>query len=230
MIPIAIICGGKATRLYPITKTIPKYLININETPFISYLLELLYKRGITDVVLCVDRLGDMIEKYVGNGSFWGLNVKYSYADPEIPFGTGGAIKNAVPLLPKEFMLAYGDAYLDVDYKQKVSIFHKENKPLLMTVYKNSNIGDKSNILFRDGKIINYDKINLTPDMQHIDYGLMVANKSIFENYPEEKFDLSVLMQDLIKKHKVSAVEEHTQFYEIGSFKGIEEFAKYIVR
>ncbi len=228
MIPIVIICGGKATRLYPVTKTLPKYLIQINETPFISYLLDLLHRRGIKDVILCVDRLGDMIEKYVGNGSFWGLNVKYSYADPELPLGTGGAVKNALPILPEEFLLTYGDAYLDVDYQHKVSIFHREKKPLLITVYKNNNIGDKSNILFQDGKIINYDKIYQTPDMQHIDYGLMVANKSIFEKYPEERFDLSVLMQDLIKKHKVSAAEEHTQFYEIGSFKGIEEFRLHI--
>jgi MurNAc alpha-1-phosphate uridylyltransferase len=223
MIPIVILAGGIASRLFPITKTIPKSLIMIDDTPFISYQLDLLYRRGISDVVLCVGKFGSMIEDYVGNGSFWGLNVTYSYEDENNLLGTGGAIKNTLNLLPEEFMITWGDSYLDVDYNRIIIEFYRKNNPMLITIYKNRNIGDKSNILFQNGKILKYDKFNPTSDMEYIDYGLMVVKKSIFKNYPK-KFDLSSIMIDLIKINMVSSFETQTRFYEIGSKSGIEEF------
>jgi len=225
MIPIVILVGGKATRLFPITKTIPKSLIPINETPFISYQLDLLYKRGITDVVLCVGKFGNMIENYVGDGSFWGLRVKYSYEDENSLLGTGGAIKNALHLLPDEFMITWGDSYLDINYEEVISKFYSENKSLLMTIYKNNNIGDKSNILYKNGKIIRYSKQKPTKNMMYIDYGVLVATKNIFQ-YRQDKFDLSEIVIDRITKNNISSLEVFTQFYEIGSQKGIEDFTK----
>lgn len=224
MIPISILCGGLATRLYPTTKTIPKSLIRINDTPFISYQLDLLYRKGITDVVLCVGKFGKMIEDYVGDGSFWGLRVKYSYEDEDHLLGTGGVIKNALDLLPDKFMITYGDSFLDINYNRIVSKFHKDKKPMLITIYKNNNIGDKSNILYKNRKILNYDKNNPTSDMEYIDYGLIVVNKSIFDDYPNIKFDLSSIISDLVIEDNISSYVSRKQFYEIGSKEGIKEF------
>jgi len=223
-IPITILCGGLATRLYPTTKTIPKSLVMIGDTPFISYQLDLLYRKGITDVVLCVGKFGNMIEDYVGDGSFWGLRVKYSYEDEDYPLGTGGAIKNALDLLPDKFMITYGDSFLDINYNRIVSKFHKNKKPMLITIYKNNNIGDKSNILYKNRKILNYDKNNPTSDMKHIDCGLIVVKKSVFDDYPNNKFDLSSVVSDLVIEGCVSSYVSQTQFYEIGSKEGIKEF------
>ncbi len=224
MIPIVILVGGKATRLYPQTKTIPKSLIMIGDTPFISYQLDLLHKKGTTDVILCVGKFGKQIEDYVGDGSFWGLRVKYSYENENNLLGTGGAIKNALDLLPDNFMIIWGDSYLDIDYKRVLSKFYLEDKPMLMTVYRNENKFDKSNVLVKSGKIVSYNKVNPTADMQYIDYGLIVANKSVFDNYVIPKFDLSIVVSDLISKNKVSAFEVYTRFYEIGSKEGIKQF------
>jgi len=224
MIPIVILCGGLATRLYPTTKTIPKSLIMIDGTPFISFQLDLLHKKGITDIILCVGKFGKMIEDYVGNGSFWGLNVKYSYEDENNLFGTGGALKNALHLLPEDFMVTWGDSYLDIDYKHAISNYYKGKNPMLITIFRNKNIGDKSNILYKNDKILNYSKVNPTTDMEHIDYGLIILNKSVFNNYKKLKFDLSDVMTDFISANKVSAFEVNVPFYEIGSKEGIKQF------
>lgn len=224
MIPIVILCGGLASRLFPTTKTIPKSLILISDTPFISYQLDLLHKKGIIDVVLCVGKFGKMIEDYVGDGSFWGLNVKYSYENENNLLGTGGAIKNALDLLPDEFMIIYGDSYLDANYKKIISKFYIEKKPMLITIFRNKNIGDKSNILYKNYKILNYDKNSPTKDMEHIDYGLLVVKESIFDDYPSSKFDLSSIISDLVIEESVSSYLTRNPFYEIGSKDGIKQF------
>jgi NDP-sugar pyrophosphorylase family protein len=224
MIPIVILCGGLATRLYPTTKTIPKSLIMIEDTPFISYQLDLLYKKGITDVILCVGKFGKMIEDYVGDGSFWGLRVKYSYEDESNLLGTGGAIKNAIKLLPDEFMILYGDSYLDVDYKKIIERFYETHKTMLMTVYKNPYWYHKNNVTFKDGEILKYDKKHVWKDMEYIEYGITISKKYIIKDYPDTKFDLSELMSKLVYYKDVSAYEIFERYYEIGSEEGIREF------
>ena len=223
MLPILILCGGLATRLYPTTKTIPKSLIMIGDTPFISYQLDLFYRKGIRDVILCVGKFGSMIEDYVGDGSFWGLRVKYSYEDENSLLGTGGAIKNAEDILPRKFMIMYGDSYLDVNYKNIVKTYYKKKKPMLITIFRNKNIGDKSNIYYKNGKISVYDKFYPSPSMKYIDYGLLVVDKNIFRGYPE-KFDLSILMSYYVNREKVSSYLTNIPFYEIGSKEGIKQF------
>lgn len=223
MLSILILAGGLATRLYPTTLSIPKSLIAINNVPFISFQLKLLQRRGISDVILCVGKFGDMIEDYVKDGSKWNLNVKYSYEDEDNLLGTGGAIKNSLNLLPDEFMITYGDSYLDINYSDAINKFYQEKKPMLITVYENKNIGDKSNIIYKNNTILKYDKKNRSSDMEHIDCGLLIVKKSIFKRY-SNKFDLSQLMFDMVNKGKVSAYETHTPFYEIGSREGVEQF------
>ena len=78
MIPLAILAGGLATRLRPLTETIPKSLIEVAGEPFISHQLRLIKSHGVQRVVICVGHLGEMIQEVVGNGVNWGLDVSYS--------------------------------------------------------------------------------------------------------------------------------------------------------
>src|SRR6202000_1445484 len=68
LLPVAILAGGLATRMHAGTQTIPKSLIEVARRPFIDHQLELLRAEGITNVVLCVGYLGEMIEAHVGDG------------------------------------------------------------------------------------------------------------------------------------------------------------------
>lgn len=226
MMPVVIIAGGLATRLYPKTLTIPKSLIKIDSKSFVHYQLSLLKRQGISDVVLCVGKFGDMIEKYVGDGHKWGLKVQYSY-DGDTLLGTGGAVKKALPMLPESFIVLYGDSYLNIDLNPIMERFKQERKQALMTVYHNKNKWDKSNILFKNGKIIRYDKKNPTLEMEYIDYGISILSKRIFDGFTGV-FGLSDVFVKLIENKNITEFEVNNRFYEIGSIDGIEEFEEYI--
>lgn len=229
MPPVVILTGGLATRLYPATLETPKSLIEVAGKPFIFHQLALLKQQGVCNVVLCVGKFREMIQDYVGDGHVWGLKVQYSY-DGQTLLGTGGAIKKALPLLPEVFFVLYGDSYLDVDLKPILERFECEGKPALMTVYHNKNKWDKSNILFKNGRVVKYDKKNPMPEMEYLDYGINILRKSIFNEWPDGiPFDLTEVFIKLIEKSEVSAFEVFKRFYEIGSIQGIKETEQYLV-
>ena len=171
MLPVAVLCGGLATRLRPMTETIPKALIELNGEPFLAHQLRLLHSRGIERAVLCVGYRGEMIQEFVGNGERFGLQVEIVFDGPVL-LGTAGAIRRAVPLLGEKFFVLYGDSYLPCDYAAVCSAFLRSGKRGLMTVFRNEGKFDTSNVEYRDGQILRYDKKERTPEMRHIDYGL----------------------------------------------------------
>jgi N-acetyl-alpha-D-muramate 1-phosphate uridylyltransferase len=228
MFSLVLLAGGLATRLYPVTHNIPKSMIEIAGKPFIAHQLELIKKNEINKVVICAGKLGEQIEEYVGNGKKFNLEVKYSY-DGEKLLGTGGAIKKALNLLENEFFVIYGDSYLDIDFNAINKYFIRFGKLGLMTVLKNENLWDKSNIVFKDGKLLKYDKKNHIPGMNYIDYGLGIIKKESFYLFKDkDEFDLAELYMKLLEKDELIGYEVFNRFYEIGSFQGIKETENYL--
>ncbi|MBI5401955.1 MAG: NTP transferase domain-containing protein [Ignavibacteriae bacterium] len=223
MIPIIILAGGLATRLYPVTHTIAKSMIKIAGKPFIAYQLELLKSKGLDNVIICAGKHGEQIQEFIKNGEEYGLEVKYSF-DGKILLGTGGAIKKALNFIENEFFIMYGDSYLDIDFQAIFKYFQSYNKLGLMTVHKNDNLWDKSNVIFKDGKLLKYNKKEYSPEMNYIDYGLGVLNKKSFDFFQNQNnFDLSELYMKLLEKEELIGYEVFDRFYEIGSFEGIKE-------
>ena len=179
-LPVAILAGGLATRLRPVTETIPKALVDVAGTPFILRQLDYLRHQGVSRVVMCVGYLGEQIEAVVGDGAACGLSVSYSQDWPSL-LGTGGALKQALPLLDSRFLVLYGDSYLPIDFAAVERAFLASGKPALMTVQHNADRWDKSNVLFRDGAILEYNKRAPTPDMMHIDYGLGAISADVLK-------------------------------------------------
>jgi NDP-sugar pyrophosphorylase family protein len=224
-----ILAGGMATRLYPVTLDIPKSLIDINGKPFIQHQIDLIKSKGINNVVLCLGKFAKPIEDYLGDGSSNSVRIRYSY-DGETLLGTGGALKKAFPLLSDPFMIMYGDSYLNIEYIDILNYFNNFNKLGLMTVLKNDNKWDKSNIIFRDGSIVRYDKVD-DAEFEYIDYGFSILRKEAFTPYLEkDKLDLKDVFKDLISKNEMLGYEVQNRFYEIGSFSGIEETKEYLLK
>jgi len=225
MFPAAILAGGLATRLYPVTKDVPKALLDVGGRPFVDRQLELLKRKGISDVVICLGYKGEQISDHVGDGGRFGLSVKYSF-DGDKLLGTGGALRKALPLLGDVFWVMYGDSYLDTDFKAIYDHYNSEgnSKSGLMTVFRNENAWDRSNIIYTQGKIVKYDKENTCPEMKYIDYGLAILRKDAFEGIREgEHIDLVDIYIKLIAGDNMAAYEVKERFYEIGSQKGLEE-------
>ena len=221
--PVAILAGGLATRLRPITEKIPKGLITVAGQPFLVHQLRLLHAAGLRKAVLCVGYRGEMIEQELGDGSEWGLELSYSFDGPEL-LGTGGALKMALPLLGDRFLVLYGDSYLPIDYAAPVRAFKESGNLGLMTVFRNENRWEPSNVWFEKGEIRRYDKKKFTPEMKHIDYGLGVLSAEALSSRPGGKaFDLADVYLDLIGKRQLAGFEVDRRFYEIGSPRGLAE-------
>jgi len=226
-LPVAILAGGLATRLHPITETIPKALVNVAGKPFILRQLDYLKRQGVSRVVLCVGFLGELIQAVVGDGSAFGLSVSYSQDWPKL-MGTGGALRQALSLLDSQFLVLYGDSYLPIDFASVELKFLNSGKPALMTVQRNDDKWDKSNVLFRDDVILEYNKRAPTPGMRHIDYGLGVISAEILANEgATEPFDLADVYHRLSLSGQLAGYEVEERFFEIGSHKGLIEATDY---
>jgi NDP-sugar pyrophosphorylase family protein len=230
MLPVAILAGGLATRLRPMTDRIPKSLLRIGGRPFIFHQLELLKTQGIDRVVLCVGHLGDQIKAAVGDGRALGLAIDYSFDGGEL-LGTGGALKRALSLLDDEFFVLQGDALLPCSFPPIQSAYEAARRPALMTVLHNENHWDKSNVLFRNGELIVYDKKSPRLDMSHIDFGLYVLSRDVFLAYGDLRvIDLADICHDLSKNGQLAGVEVSERFYEIGSPQGIRDTEEFLSR
>ena len=104
MPPLAILAGGLATRLKPLTEQVPKSMIEVGGQPFIAHQLHLLRRERIDRVVLCLGHLGEQIEAFVGDGGRFGVSVTYCY-DGSSLLGTGGALRLALDQLGPEFLV-----------------------------------------------------------------------------------------------------------------------------
>jgi NDP-sugar pyrophosphorylase family protein len=233
-LPVAILAGGLATRLRPVTERIPKALIEVAGRPFVEHQIILLEEHGYKDIVLCVGYLGEMIERALGSGAAFGVNIRYAFdgcgAEKKL-LGTGGALIKAMPLLGDAFMVLYGDSYLDCDYQAVEAAFRTFGKKGLMTVYRNDGKWDASNVIFRDNTIITYDKKNRSPKMRHIDYGLGVLSAEAFDGYPANAaVDLADVYGKLVAEEELAGFEIKERFYEIGSQAGIRETEEYILK
>ena len=229
MLTVAILAGGLATRLRPMTETVPKSLLEVNGEPFAVHQLRLLQSKGIRRVVLCVGHLGELIQRAIGDGAALGLQVDYSFDGPAL-LGTAGAVRNALPKLGDSFFVMYGDSYLPCDYAAIARNFESAGVLGMMTVFRNEGKWDTSNVEFEAaGKILAYSKTNRTPRMHYIDYGLGVFRAEAFQGLPAGKAcDLTELYADLLQRKQLAAFEVHERFYEIGSPGGLRETAEFL--
>ncbi|HUY82825.1 MAG TPA: sugar phosphate nucleotidyltransferase [Acidobacteriaceae bacterium] len=238
MPPLALLAGGRATRLGVLAECMPKSLMEVAGEPFIAHQLQMLVSQGVTDVVICCGHLGAMVQDVVGNGAQFGCRVRYSYDGP-ILLGTGGAIRKALPLLGDCFWVMYGDSFLTLDFRAVLAAFDQSGKAGLMTVFRNDDHWDASNVVFTDGRIVHYAKRSRASmeasmegsredsredAMRHIDYGLSIFRAPAFHQWPVDvAFDLSVVQSELVARREMAGFEVNQRFYEVGSPAGLRE-------
>ncbi|MDR2443871.1 MAG: NTP transferase domain-containing protein [Deltaproteobacteria bacterium] len=224
--PIAILAGGLGTRLGALCHDTPKALIEVAGAPFIHHQLRLLKKNDFSEVVILAGYLGELIANSLGDGSAFGLKISYSFDWPVL-LGTGGSLVKALPLLSDNFMIIYGDSYLDIDYKAVSQAFYDSKKKALMTIFFNDNNYDKSNVLFTNNMLELYDKKYPTPNMKHVDYGLGVVSSSIFSGL-SGNFDLADIYSKLSREGQLAGFLVRERFYEIGSLSGLAELESFL--
>lgn len=139
-----IMAGGKGTRIAAVRSDLPKPMIPVCGKPILEWQIENLKASGLTDIVLVIGHLGEVIKDYFGDGSRW--NVTISYFIETQPLGTAGALFR-MPELQEDFLLMSGDVMIDVDFHRFIN-FHKEHQALAsLTVHPNNHPFDSSLIV-----------------------------------------------------------------------------------
>jgi MurNAc alpha-1-phosphate uridylyltransferase len=229
-----ILAGGLATRMRPITETIPKALIPVGGAPFIDHQLDWLSRHGVTEVVLSVGYRGDMLSRHVGDGARWGLRLRVVDEGGDLR-GTAGALGLAdeTGALDERFLVTYGDSFLPIDFAAVWDRFAASGQPALMTVFRNEGRWDTSNVVLRGAQVVLYDKQHNTRparDFTHIDYGLSALDRQVVRDAVPAgaSADLATLFHDLSVGGRLAAMEVTQRFYEIGSPAGLEDFSRWL--
>jgi NDP-sugar pyrophosphorylase family protein len=229
-VPAAILCGGLATRLGPITQTLPKAMVEVAGRPFIDHQLDLLRRNGFGRVVLCLGHLGEQIQSHLGDGRRFGMTIDYC-RDGDQLVGTGGALRRAAGLLGETCWVLYGDSYMDIEYAEVLADFdHRPADLAMMTVMRNDDRWDRSNAVFEDGRVMRYDKRNKTTSMRFIDYGVgLLRREALLRIPPDRAFDLADLYSALSAEGRLAGYEVFNRFYEIGTPQSLEEARAYLL-
>jgi len=223
-----ILAGGLGTRMWPEARTTPKTLLPVAGHPFAWWQLGWLASSGINSVVYCVGHLGDRVRDYVGDGSPWGLTVRYVDEGSQLR-GTAGALRLAAEqgVLDNRFLVLYGDSWLRIDPGDVFRAAETSGRPALMTVFDNGDRWDDSNAVYANGLVARYEKglVLQPPEMHWIDYGLLVfARETIDARVPAGAVsDLSSLCTSLAEEGLLAGYEATERFYEIGSPQGLRE-------
>lgn len=230
-----ILAGGPGTRMRPLTERLPKPLLPVNGVPFVHYQLDRLASQGVKSIVFSVGYLGGMIRGFVGDGGRWRLKVVWVDEGGHLR-GTAGAIRLAIDegVMDEEFMVIYGDSYPLIDLPPLWKAAWGKPDPT-MAVFRNDGRWDKSNVIFKDGRVILYEKgrnDEVAIGMRHIDYGLSVLSRKVMigQTASGEWADLADVFHRLSIEGRLSGYEVADRFYEIGSPEGFREFEAYVGR
>jgi len=218
----------------PLTETIPKALLPVNGRPFADIQLEWLHSIGVRDVVFSVAYLGEAIRDHVGDGSRYGLRVRYVF-DGESYLGTGGALRAAIDAgaVDDVFGVINGDSFLSLDLVAIERAYAAAGCPALMTVLRNRNRWGESNAVYRDGRVVLYDKSrpeSARAAMEWIDYGfILLTARSVTERVaPGQVADLADLMRELSNAGQLAGYQVTERFYEVGSPQGLADLERHL--
>ena len=228
-----ILAGGLGTRMRPLTRQLPKALLPVLGRPFADYQLRWLASQGVRRVVYCIGFLGQQLRDVVGDGGPWGLQVAYA-DEGERLLGTGGALRLACDagLLDPGFLVLYGDSYPPIEIAP-VWQASRRGADALMVVLRNDGRWDASNAIFRDGRVLLYEKGRgdaAAIGMAHIDYGLSVLPRAVVATMVPagRPHDLATLYGALSRQSRLAGFEVAQRFYEIGSPAGLADLEAHL--
>lgn len=222
-----ILAGGFGTRLRPFTYRYPKSMIPIKRKPFLEYLIRFLKRQGKCEIILCLHHMADKIIEYFGDGSKFGVHIKYSVE--KTPLGTGGAIKHAERYLDNTFFVLNGDTYLDIDLREILD-YHK-NKGGIGTIalVKTSNLERYGAVrISESGRLIGFFEKALMTKEGHVNAGVYVFERKILDHIPRD-VNISLereIIPELLKSEEICGFLSAGYFIDIGMPEDYSKFQR----
>jgi len=196
-----ILCGGLGTRLRPVVSDRQKVMAEVGSRPFLEIVVQKLLKHGFKRIIFCVGYLGNHIENHFKKNNFPN-DVIFEFSREEKPLGTGGAIKNALPLVKSDvFLVSNGDSFFDIDLENFYLNHKKGDKAVSIALLKTTKNKEGGNVRLGDfGEILSFTEKEGETSLMNGGFYLM--EKTVQEHFPdEENFSLEYdLFPKLIEK------------------------------
>lgn len=217
---VVIMAGGRGTRITSINAEVPKPMIEICGKPILEYQVECLKKQNLTELILVIGYLGNVIEEYFGNGERFGVHI--DYIREKFPLGTAGALYYLKNVIEDDFLLINGDIIFDVDVL-RFAAMHSENNGLVTIMTHPNNHPYDSGVIIAadDGQVVKW----LTKEDERVWYknrvnaGMHMISAKLLQQFerPEKKdLDRDVL-KPLIKNHELYIYDSPEYIKDMGT-------------
>ncbi len=212
-----ILAGGRGERLRPLTDTMPKPMLPFHGRPFLTYLLDQLRTQGVQEVLLLVGYLAGQIRDYFGDGSGWGLRIRY--VESPVEAETGQRIRDAAPLIAPCFLLLYCDNYWPMQLDQMWDAFQRGGAPAMVTVYNNADGYSRSNLRVDDeGYVVAYDPTRTAPGLNGVELGYGILAREVLDYLPRGNVSLEhTVYPALASRRLLRAFRTEHRYYSVGS-------------
>jgi NDP-sugar pyrophosphorylase family protein len=227
-----ILAGGLGTRLWPLTREIPKSMVPVAGVPYLEHQLLELARQAITDIVLLTGYLGDQIEAYFGDGRRAGLQIRYSREMQ--PLGTGGALREARGLLADTFLVLNGDSYLPIDYAAVLHRLEASAALGLLVVYADAageTMVPPNTAVDSEGFVTCYDKHAADGTrLRYVEAGVLAFRKEAIDLVPAAgvvSFEQEVYPQ-LIARRQLLGFLTTQRFYDMGTPERLKVIERYL--
>ncbi len=221
-----IMAGGKGTRLMPLTRNLPKPMVNLIDKPVLEHVINLLRKHGVYEIAITLGYLADRVISYFGNGENLGVNLTY-YVE-EVPLGTAGGVKKAASFVGEDFFVLSGDAFSEIDLT-KAAAFHREKNSLFTLVvqpHPNPSAFGVTQIDF-ENRVTGFIEKPASSQPALVNTGIYVINKKILSLIPDGFYDFG---KDLLPRlvHTAYAYVDYSYWSDIGTLPSYYETNKYL--
>jgi MurNAc alpha-1-phosphate uridylyltransferase len=212
-----ILAAGKGERLRPLTLHTPKPLVRAGGVPLIEYQLQALRRAGFDQLVINHAWLGQQIEDHLGDGSAFGVSIRYS---PEgEPLETGGGIFKALPLLGDEaFVIANGDIWTDFDYASLLGAL-AEGDLVHLVLVDNPGHHTRGDFCLSEGRVSDYREGR--PSLTYS--GIAILRPELFEGCEPGAFKLAPLLRQAMEAGRVSGVHHRGRWIDVGTHERLAE-------
>jgi N-acetyl-alpha-D-muramate 1-phosphate uridylyltransferase len=203
---VMLLAAGRGERMRPLTDKVPKPLLPVAGKPLIVHHLEELAAAGFREVVINHAWLGEQVEQALGDGSRWGVHIRYSAEGEALE--TGGGIFRALPLLSDPFIVINGDVFAEIDYAS-LAIADDDLAHLLLVENPQHNAAGDFQLL--EGRVCEGGDSRLTYS------GVGAYRKALFDGCRGGKFPLAPLLRQAMRNHRVGGQRLTGAWIDVGT-------------
>ncbi len=222
---VVILCGGLGTRLRPSIGEAQKVMADVNGKPFLDFHIEHLKGQGVERIILCTGYKSEEVENYYRSRD---NDIAIDFAREFEPLGTGGAIKNAEPLIESDpFVVLNGDSFCAFDLNALLKEYFKEERLASIVVGCKKDVSDYGTVEVNgDGLVTAFKEKTQTKQEGFVNAGVYCFSGEIFLSFPEgDKFSLERdVFPQLTQAKNISSVVMEEEFFDIGTPKKYKTF------